>query len=322
MKKELCCFLATVMCLSSVGSIASAAEAVGEKENVTPIQNSPLLNQEMQSIERQPWDELVEIGYHYGQYEIKNGSIKDATPQRFMKSFNFFDHHLRVENISHDDYQPKYIDVDTFSNETDVEQIYMSIAHSETFEETETATITQHYALGVESRLSFELIVKASGAIKFQVDFSKADTTKRSHSETLTLNSQPVKVPPHKKYKLKLVMAKTATTADIKLTSKVNADVYKAFGTDGKTFYSEKVNPLLNHYRQAQEKDSSLPNLLKNWEVQSDASNEDAPVLYNGGQGHVKAEYGSDFRAQVVDITNGEDKAVVVSEKAIQLVRQ
>ncbi|WP_207696526.1 hypothetical protein DOK67_0003197 [Enterococcus sp. DIV0212c] len=322
MKKELCCFLATVMCLSSVGSIASAAEAVGEKENITPVQNSPLLNQETPEGDAEAMNELLYIGFCYGQYQIKNGEMdKDTVPIGAVEKFKAFDRHIRVENISHDNYELKYIDVDTFSNETDVEQVYSSIAHSETFEESETSTITQHYALGIESRLSFELIVKASGAIKFQVDFNKADSNTKRHSETLTLNSQKVRVPAHKKYKLQLIMAKTATTADIKLTSKINADVYKALRANGTRDF-EKVNPLINHYRQAQKNDSSLPNLLQNWEVQADASNQDMPVLYDGGRGHVKAEYGSDFRAHILDITDGEDKAVVVSEKKIELIRQ
>ncbi|WP_430603517.1 hypothetical protein IGJ02_001080 [Enterococcus sp. DIV0724b] len=322
MKKELCFFLATVMCLSSVGSIASAAEAVGEKENVTPIQNSPLMNQEISKADTEAWNDLMYMGFYYGQYQIKRGDMdKDSIPIGSVENFKAFDRHIRVENISHDNYQPKYIDVDTFSNETDTEQTYMSIAHSETFDESEMTTITQHYALGVDAKLSFEIIVKAGIGVKFQADFNKADSTKKSHSETLTLNSQQVKVPAHKKYKLQLIMAKTATTADIKLTSKINGDVYKVEGANG-TRYFEKVNPLLNHYIQARKNDSSLPNLLKNWEVQADGSNQDIPVLYDGGRGHVKAEYGSDFRAQIVDITDGEDKAVVVSEKKIELIRQ
>ncbi|WP_430603518.1 hypothetical protein IGJ02_001081 [Enterococcus sp. DIV0724b] len=324
MKKIFCYMIASIMCLSSVGAIASIAEAEVEKKNSIPVQNNLLVNQDI-GIRlpglQQPRYQLMMMGYYVGLSEEPRGFLPPGSKPalRDPGDFEAFDHHVRAYDIIHDNLQPKYIDVDTFRNDTDEEQVFTSLSRNETIEESETSTITQNYSLGIESNINFDLIVNASSTIHFQADFNKEDSSTKSHTETFTVPAQNIKVPAHKKYRLELVVSRVSTKAAIKLTSNIKAKIY--FAESPTSLWYRKMSTTYYDYNNAV---NWFPELVPSGFADNfdTVYNNDDILLYDGGFGHVEAVYGTEFNVVTRDITNGEENSVIVNEQKLELVRQ
>nr|MBO1355150.1 ETX/MTX2 family pore-forming toxin [Enterococcus sp. DIV0212c] len=312
------------MCLSSVGAIASIAEAEVEKQNSTPVQNNLLDKQDngtrLPGLE-QPKYQLKMIGHYVGIYERERGFLPPGSKPAFRDpgDFEAYDNHVRVYDIVHNNLQPKYIDVDTFINDTDEEQVFTSLSRDEVIEESETSTITQNYSLGAESSISFDLMVNASSTIRFQADFNKEDSSTKSHRETFTMPPQETRVPAHKKYRLELVVSRMSTTAAIKLTSKIKAKVYFA-EEPNRIWYGNLLNTYYRYRYAVDEFPDLVPSgFADNFEAVYNISD---ALLYDGGFGHIEAVYGTDFYIRTHDVTNGEENSVIVNEQKLELVRK
>lgn len=316
--------IASIMCLSSVGAIASIAEAEVEEQNGTPVQNDLLVNQDsgirFPGLE-QPRYQLMMMGHYIGISDQESGTLPPGSKPTLTYPGNFeaYDTHVRVYDTIHDNIQPKHIDVDTFINDTDEEQVFTSISRDEVIEESETSTITQNYSLGAESNISFDLIVNASSTIRFQADFNKEESKINSHRETFTVPAQNTKVPAHKKYKLVIVVSRMSTTAAIKLTSKIKAKLY--FAETPNSLWSRNI---VNGYHDYKLAVDWYPELVPNGFADNFESvyNISDALLYDGGFGHVEAVYGTDYNVRTIDVTNGEENAVIVNEQKLELVRQ
>ncbi|MBO0440593.1 ETX/MTX2 family pore-forming toxin [Candidatus Enterococcus ikei] len=325
MKKIFYYMITSIMCLSSVGAVASIAEAEVEKQNSTPVQNNLLVKQDtgtrLSGLE-QPKYQLMMMGQCIGIYRqainsLPPGSVPTLT---YPGDFEAYDNHVRVYDITHDNLQPKYIDMNTFVNDSDEEQVFTSVSRNEVIEESETSTITQNYSLGAESSVSFDLMVNASSTIRFQADFNKEDSSTKSHTETFTVPAQNTRVPAHKKYRLELVVSRVSTKAAIKLTSKIKAKVYFA-ESNGSLWYLKHVGIAYDEYKFAERMYPELvpSGFADNFEA---VYNLRDAILYDGGFGHVEAVYGSEYNVRTLDVTNGEENAVIVNEQKLELVRQ
>ncbi|MGR5997901.1 ETX/MTX2 family pore-forming toxin [Bacillus cereus] len=189
-----------IPCISAPGS-ALAAENIPTSVN----KNTEVGITDVQS-------ELNKIGTYYYINKIagtKIGSLPTLTykakPDSVETKVNFSITGTANE-LSFDSKIVEYLGENVFENNSDQTQKFSTAKYTKSVVETTTTATTKGFKVGGSSKFTIPLIFKNDTTVNAEFNSSSTETQTKSETKTIEASPQPVEVPPHKKYKVDVIL--------------------------------------------------------------------------------------------------------------------